>query len=298
MLDDDLHVPNEERRPGIHGSSPSRYKDILPLAVILILLAGVAVFFLLQKKPQPVTTVPTAVPAESEETAVPPIRHPLPQETEVRTQEQPQQQPVVEKKPLPALDESDEALRDEVDRLAGPDRAEKLFLFKALIRHVVVTLDNLSNAKLPQRFGFTRPPQGRFTVREDAYGDSYLDPKNYQRYRPYVDFAASVNSRDLATIYIHYYPLFQEAYESLGYPGRYFNDRLIEVIDHMLDAPVIEGPVKLIRPKVYYQFADPALEKLTAGQKIMIRIGPANAIRVKAKLREIRQILTSGELPP
>lgn len=294
MPDNDLHVPNEERRPS--GRDPSaRTKNIIPLAVILVILAGVAAFFLFPKKPAPVTTAPVTAPVEAEAARVPAIRHPLPQETEVPMEVEPRP-PIVEKKPLPALDESDEALRTEAGSLVGPERAEKLFFFKAFIRHVVVTLDNLTNPKLPQRFGFTRPPEGGFTVTEDTYGDMYLDPKNYGRYRPYLDFAESVDSRKLVALYIYYYPLFQEAYESLGYPGRYFNDRLIEVIDHLLGAPVIEGPVKLVRPKVYYQFADPELEKLSAGRKIMIRIGPANAIKVKAKLREIRQILTGGEL--
>ena len=61
----------------------------------------------------------------------------------------------------------------------------------------------------------------------------------------------------------------------------------------MLEAPVPTGPVKLVRPKVLYQFADPELEGLSAGQKIMVRMGPENEARVKAKLREIRRALTA-----
>ena len=53
------------------------------------------------------------------------------------------------------------------------------------------------------------------------------------------------------------------------------------------------GPVKLVRPKVLYQFADPELEGLSAGQKIMVRMGPENAAKVKAKLREIRRELVT-----
>ena len=61
----------------------------------------------------------------------------------------------------------------------------------------------------------------------------------------------------------------------------------------MLAAPEVQGPVKLTRPKVFYQFADPELEALPAGQKILIRIGAGNATKVKAKLREIRSELTT-----
>jgi Protein of unknown function (DUF3014) len=41
-----------------------------------------------------------------------------------------------------------------------------------------------------------------------------------------------------------------------------------------------------------YEFADPALEARSAGQKIMIRMGSENAAKVKAKLREIRREVT------
>lgn len=293
-MNDDLHLPNDERRSR-NSDTHSSKKGIIPLVVIFVALIGIAVFFLLQKKDETGKKVAIEVPVETREVEIPEVRHPLPKEREVETVEEPVEQ-VVEKKPLPPLDESDEAVREELGRFAKPEKLENLFLFKSLIRHFVVTVDNLTNNKLPQRFGFTHPPQGKFTVLEDAYEDRYIDPKNYQRYKSFVEFLDIVDSRKLLAVYIHYYPLFQEAYESLGYPGRYFNDRLIEVIDHLLGAPVIQTPVKLVRPKVYYIFADPELEKLSAGQKIMVRIGPENAIKVKAKLREIRQILTNSDV--
>jgi len=49
--------------------------------------------------------------------------------------------------------------------------------------------------------------------------------------------------------------------------------------------------VRLIKPEAYYLFADKDLESLSAGQKILIRMGPENAARVKSKLTEIRAAL-------
>ncbi|HKC44456.1 MAG TPA: DUF3014 domain-containing protein, partial [Burkholderiales bacterium] len=74
--------------------------------------------------------------------------------------------------------------------------------------------------------------------------------------------------------------------------NHYFNDRLVEVIDHLLATPTVTGPIKLARPWVLYEYADPALESRSAGQKALIRMGPENAARLKAKLREIRQRVT------
>jgi hypothetical protein len=42
-----------------------------------------------------------------------------------------------------------------------------------------------------------------------------------------------------------------------------------------------------------YQFADPNLEALSAGQKLLLRMGPANAVIVKAKLRELRSAVVA-----
>ena len=44
----------------------------------------------------------------------------------------------------------------------------------------------------------------------------------------------------------------------------------------------------LTRPNVLYEFADPALEAQSAGRKLLLRMGPGNAARVKMKLRDMR----------
>jgi hypothetical protein len=98
-----------------------------------------------------------------------------------------------------------------------------------------------------------------------------------------------VDAKQLAGIYLRYYPWFQQAYEELGYPKGYFNDRLVAVIDHLLAAPEPSGPILLTQPKVLYQYLDPQLEALSAGQKTLVRMGPDNARRVKARLRELRR---------
>ena len=99
----------------------------------------------------------------------------------------------------------------------------------------------------------------------------------------------STDTAQVAGLYRQFYPLFQQAYVDLGYPDGYFNDRLVEVIDHLLATPDVAGPIKLTQPSVFYQFADPALEERSAGQKTLIRSVAENAAIVKAKLRELRK---------
>ena len=122
-----------------------------------------------------------------------------------------------------------------------------------------------------------------------------LDPANFERYKPLVQLIGAMDANQLVATYTRYYPLFQEAYESLGHPPEYFNDRVVEVIDHLLATPEIQGPIALARPSVLYEFADPQLESRSAGQKGLIRMGSDNARIVKEKLRVLRAALIAQQ---
>jgi hypothetical protein len=160
------------------------------------------------------------------------------------------------------------------------------------VRNLVATIDNLPRETVAQRLNPVKPVPGLpATIGRDQ--SLALAPANAKRYDAYVRIAESVDTAKLVAVYRHFYPLFQQAYLELGYPGGYFNDRLVDVIDHLLEAPEISGPVQLVQPKVLYEFADPQLEERSAGQKALIRLGPANEARIKAKLRELRREVSS-----
>ena len=73
---------------------------------------------------------------------------------------------------------------------------------------------------------------------------------------------------------------------------------MIEVIDHLLSAPEAPATIALVQPNVLYEFADPALEAQSAGRKLLVRMGPGNAARVKAKLKEIRDRIATRVSEP
>ena len=57
---------------------------------------------------------------------------------------------------------------------------------------------------------------------------------------------------------------------------------------HLLE---VKGPLPSERPWVRYEFAATRLEALSAGQKMLIRSGPVNHRRLRAKLMEARRLL-------
>ena len=197
--------------------------------------------------------------------------------------------------PIPELNSSDAAIRDALGKAGGGTSFMRYWVPENIIRHLVVTVDNLSRQKVAVDKRPLAPAAGTFIANGDEL-HATLDTRNFDRYQPIVDEIRKVDMQQLASVYLHFYPLFQKAYQDLGYPNGYFNDRLVSVIDGLLAAPQVAGPIELVRPNVMYQFADPALESRTAGQKLLIRMGPDNAAAVKAKLAELRAIITAAPL--
>lgn len=191
--------------------------------------------------------------------------------------------------PLPALDGSDGTVADELAQLGGDDLAG-LLLREQIIPRIVATVDALPRQGVATRILPLRTPRGAFAVDEQE-GSIELSPRNAERYAAYMRVVDAVDARKAVAWYVRYYALFQQAYRELGYPYGYFNDRLIAAIDDMLSAPAAGTPIALVRGDTYYRFADPSLQGLSAGQKLMLRMGPANAAKLKAKLREIRAAL-------
>ena len=132
--------------------------------------------------------------------------------------------------------------------------------------------------------------KGEFIV-AGTEGALTISPENSTRYWPYVKLAEAIDAEQLVAMYVRLYPLFQSAYEELGYPGKYFNDRLIVALDNLLAAPDIKEPVGLAHPNVFYLYADPDLEARSIGQRMLMRTGSKNEARLKVALGEIKQAL-------
>lgn len=237
-------------------------------------VVATAVYFR-RERTEPVlpATVQPAAPQQAEE---PKIRHPVPAPATP-----------VEEEPLPPLAESDAAMRGALGRALGEEPVSRFLISKSIVKRIVATIDEMPRKKIPLIVRPVVPTGGRFAI-AGAEDRITLAAENASRYAPFVEMIEAADASQVAALYLRFYPLFQEAYEDLGYPTGYFNDRLVEVIDHLLETPDIEGPIELVRPKVLYEFKDPQLEGRSAGQKLLLRMGRENAAVVKAKLREIR----------
>jgi Protein of unknown function (DUF3014) len=288
--------PDFERGTPRPDETPLLKSPVFWIAVAVVLGLGVGLYLWEQRRPpgeQPeaqgqIQEAPAPVVAASEPAvapnAEPAIQYPVPQAPST---------PGAEPKALPPLDESDEAVRQSLTGAFGKQSFAGVSLSEELIRHLVATVDGLPRQHVATHLFPLRPPPGRLVTSGKAEV-VVLSPDNYARYARYVKLAQALDTKQLVAIYVRFYPLFQQAYIELGYPNRYFNDRLVEVIDHLVAAPEVQGPVELVRFGPLFEFQDPDLEDLSAGRKLLVRMGPANAAAIKAKLRELRREIAAA----
>lgn len=191
--------------------------------------------------------------------------------------------------------------------LLGQDAVTEFLQIDDLPRRLVATVDSLARSHAAPMLWPVHPTTGRFAV-DEIDGEPVMGLDNGRRYTPLVLLVETADTRRSVNLYARMYPVLQRAYEDLGFPNRYFNDRLIAVIDTLLETPDLEYPVKLqltevkgpiasLRPWVRYEFADPGLESLTAGQKMLLRAGPVNKRRLESKLADFRAELIQ-RFPP
>ncbi|MCL1501121.1 DUF3014 domain-containing protein [Xanthomonas nasturtii] len=195
---------------------------------------------------------------------------------------------------IPALAQSDDAAWQALLALVRHDDALSIVLRTHLIERVVVVIDNLTQPSISRRASVLQPLPGELQV-SSAADRSVIDQANAARYAPYVAAFTSVDAQAMVRSYVRFYPLFQQAYANLGAPDRYFNDRVIDVVDHLLRTPEPGQPIAVVRDaRGRYLFVDPALESASVGQKALLRLGPSQAAAVKAQLQRIRTALLQG----
>ena len=253
--------------------------------LLAIGVAGVLWYYRLQVSPPPPSVAPPSVTVPEE---APPSE---PRHLVSNTIVEPGEKPALV--PMPSLHESDAYFRLGIVDIFG-ESMEQFLANSGIIERIVATVDSLPRAEIPARILPLTGVTGQFQIGgQDESGEFHMSPGNFSRYEELVDLSEAVDLNEAMELYRRFYPLFQSAYVALGYPDGYFNDRLVEVVDHLLSTPKITGPIKLVRPHVLYEFSDPELEALSGGQKLLLRIGSEQQEKITHRLEELRAMLTT-----
>jgi hypothetical protein len=198
--------------------------------------------------------------------------------------------------PLPPLTESDARVRELVGLLSPlPELQKWLSSTEDLVRRFTSAVANIADGESPRAALSFLAPTGAFQVtRRD--GRLFIAPESFARYDAVARVLASLDKSTSVITYQALLPLFQGAYLEISRPGQRFEQTFSNALQRMLDTPVPEGDIEVVdSPGVNYAYASEALEGLTPAQKHLVRMGPANARALQARLRELRDALG---LPP
>ena len=273
---------------------------IIALAIVGLLIVGSIVYSVSSKESAPeVVTQPVAIP-EPEPPAPEPVieAEPEPELEPEQVVEAPVEEEVEPAFVLPRLNDSDQLIRDGVVSLTRHEVVNTWLSPNELIRKFVAFVDGVAIGQVAKDPVRVLAPQGPFLASQISEQVYLLDSASYERYDFFSEVVVSLDARRSAEFYLLVHPMLQEAYGELGSPDKKFNDVVFKAIGRLLETPVINKPIRLLRPVVMYQFEEKKLESLSAAQKQLIRMGPKNTRALQVKLSEIalelRSLLENG----
>ncbi|WP_338519475.1 DUF3014 domain-containing protein [Alteromonas gracilis] len=279
-------------------SESSEKKSLAPHFVIvgIVLIVILAVVFWpsddkpeVVEAPEPEVVEPQAPPAiEPEVFETQPVAPTVELEEKEVVEPLPE---VVEEKPEP-LDVSDPAIKSSLleNSTADESSVNRMLVNEGLLQRFVVSVTNLANDEMAPNHQLLTPPEQNFRVYSQA-GKQWIDAASYKRYTPYVNMLESFDNEGLLNVYAMYKDDIQAKYAEIGDPDKDFNTVLLDAIDQLLDTPEVPVPVEVYTDSVAYKYADERLENLNEPQKQLLRTGPDNMRRIKAKLRELKVLV-------
>lgn len=275
------------------------------IIIVLALVAGL--WWMEQKRQAELAPEPRVdMPAESEQ---PEPRYPVPQPErepatglkgpsegdEPQESQQPPEPAPEPQPPLPELAESDETALDALAGLFGGEFVEQRIKSEFIISRTVAIVNSLDGAAPALKTWPVDTLESEPATKAQSEGDTlHWTQENTERYDSWMNALETLPPEEAAALYARYYPLFQQAWNELGETEPHFNDRLIDIVDHLLATPEVGLPVEVVPYEGHLQFADEALEEESWGRKLLIRMGPAHADKVTDWLRAFRHAVVQS----
>ena len=204
--------------------------------------------------------------------------------------------PIVEDLPtalveLPSLNDSDDFVLEGLRALQNGAALIRVLADEQLIRSIVVFVDNISRGEFPQTSLPYKRIEQEMSVRNIDENLFVMEANAHDRFNQLIDTFVAVDTDQAMTLYRTLQPLFQQAYAEIGSRNVNFDDTLRSAINAVRRSPNAEGPYQLVKPSVMFLYADASIENMEEMQKQLIRIGPENTEKLKAKLRQFSEQL-------
>lgn len=262
-------APHDEEPDGGGGRRPGG--GVAAVVIAFVLVAGLAAVAWWKLGPRPASLPPSPAPAldggESAPTAAAtPAAAPQP--------------------PLPPLDASDGHVRELGAAISGDALFAGWLAHDDLVRRFVAAVANVAEGASPaSHVPFLRPSQPFRTVERGAR--TVIDPATFRRHDPAIGLIVSLDPAACGRALRRLEPLFDAAWRELGDPRRDFRETLSTAIARLAAVPVPEGEIEVVPDGGVWAYADPELERRPAAEKLLLRLGPDHARRLRDWLREL-----------
>lgn len=265
----------------------------IAILVLILLVGGAAAWLFLPHDSleiitpdtQMPTTPPSAAPppaSADEYSAIPPADDSTPP---VSATDAVQDEDIVP--PPPKLNASDAVVLAAVEKL-NPDVVQWL-LPEDQVRKWVASINLLADGKIPVKDRPLQTALPAFQVKKQ--GETLLlERENYRRANALVKEITDMPPSQVAKHYAAWRPLLEQAQAELG-NGRQFHERLLSAIDRVLAVRPLTGEIELKDGVLKYTYTDEQLEKASALEKALWRLGPANTLRIQNYLRDLKPLL-------
>ncbi len=278
-------------------SEPGEKRTLAPHVVIIAIIVVVILAVLLWPSSEPeeeVVEEPAVSEQETMEAEEPEVFEPTPEPEPVEIDPEAEVEPMPEPsevEPEP-MDTTDDGIRSSLKSISESEevKTDELLVEEGLMQRFVASVSSLANDELAPDLQLFKAPEQEFRTYNQA-GKEWIDAASYKRYTPYVNMFESFDNQSLIDLYGQYRNDIQAKYAEIGDPDKPFDEVMIEAINQLLDTPEVPVPVEVYSDSVAYKYADERLEELNAPQKQLLRTGPDNMRRIKAKLREIKALL-------
>jgi len=250
-----------------HPSRPS-WAPLALIALAVAVLGGIGWYAWQRNRPVPQAAATNAAAAADTPAPAPP--------------------PVV----LPPLDQMDPFLRALLSGLSTHPQLLAWLATDDLVGSVATAIDRLAQGQSPARDLAPLRPGEAFAV-TTRRGVTTLDPRSYGRYDGLAAAVASVDPAKLAEVFRTIEPRLAEAWSRQGHAGsvRDAVQRAAAVVAATPDAP---DEISLVPRASGYGYADAELETLPPAQKHLLRMGPANVVRVRQAASAFGAALAAG----
>ncbi|MBA3886585.1 MAG: DUF3014 domain-containing protein [Acidobacteria bacterium] len=270
-----LQRPQEQDPRDEPGGLGPRFSVWVPIAIGLIVVAGIALWYLGSPAPDQEDTVVIQETTERVPAEAPIERGPAEPGDEID---------------LPPLDDTDALMRDLIARLSAHPRVMAYLTTDHLVRNMTVVVVNIADGKTPSGHLRTVRPTGDFQVTAEGR-ELVIDRRSYERYNDHAAAVQGLDARGVARFYATIRPRIDDAYRDLGSPHGDFDRSLERAIIELLRTPIPEGDIRVRADSVAYTYDDADVESLSHAQRQFLRMGPDNMRIVKGKLREVAQHL-------